>query len=210
MKNILFFTISALLFISCSNDDSFDVNLNEFDPVPESYPYAEIHPLSNPDYIAFVRKIEGEEYILGTIGNLCSEENTEDTSCVENFENITSDTGFYYGCLPSSCLYYIKGQSESENFVVGSREELIQFLGDINTRSEALLVAFSNGYYFSDNNLETGAYKAVSDGYELIGLKMVRDCTPLQTNRYHLKAKTNGELIVLDEEVYSVDENACV
>ena len=202
--------VCAILISCSSNDEDFKTDESGFNSVPENYTYAEINPSINSDYIEFIRKMIEEEYILGTTGDLCSGENTENSSCVEDFANITSDRGFYYGCLPGSCFYYIKAQSDSENFIVDNREELLQFLGDIDTRSEALLIAFTNGYYFPVDNLETGAFKEVNDGFELIGLSVVSDCVPLQTNRYRLKVKKNGELIILQEEVFSVDENSCI
>ncbi|MDT0677401.1 hypothetical protein [Autumnicola musiva] len=86
----------------------------------------------------------------------------------------------------------------------------MDFLGKIDSKSDAILWAYGHEYYFQLNEISNGGIKKVEDGYELILLKTVMFCTPVQTNRFHLRISTDGKITILEEEVYEKDENACV
>ncbi|MDT0677396.1 hypothetical protein [Autumnicola musiva] len=207
MKKFLFVIISSLLFAGCEDDD---VNADgSYEPISTQYPYDELSLKEEIDYFELMQGPEEYEEKVFSYGELCAgAENTEE--CISSFSDLTSENGFTYGCLPTECNYYIRYNKDAESFVVDSKEELLNFLGAIDAKSDAILWAFAHDYYFPINNIEDGAIKKVTGGYELILLKTVSYCSPVQTNRFHLKISTDGEITVLAEEVQSKDENSCI
>ena len=112
--------------------------------------------------------------------------------------------------MPSYCFYYIKYQTQEESYVATSKEDVLNFLGEIDTPGEALLVARANDYYWSVNNKNNGAIKEVQDGFELIVMQTVSYCLPFQTNRFHLKVDRQGNITIVSEEIAEIGENSCV
>lgn len=212
MKKVLL--IFPLIFLfTCSTDDS--ITTDGFEQISEQYPFEDLDPEVETNYwelnytIVLDRDNFDEEIIVRD-GVLCP--SAEENLCQDEFRNLKPEFGFAPGCLPSTCFYYLKYQADDQNHLVASKDELLQFLGTINTKEEALLWVSANNYYFrtNDNDVDTGGIKVVKPNFELIVLKTVSHCIPIQTNRYHLKVKPNGEIEVLKEKVFYVDENACV
>ena len=207
--SILFFTL--VLFVSCSTDDT--ISTKDFEPISEEYPFRDLDAGIENNYWELVQAFvngpdDFNEKIIGQNGVLCASE--EDDMCKEEFNNLKPEYGFAPSCLPGLCFYYLKYQANNENNLVASTDDLLQFLGAINTKEEALLWIRANDYYYRINDIDGGAIKATNSGFELILLKTVSYCTPIQTNRYHLKLTANGDIEVLKEKVFSVDKNSCV
>jgi len=204
--------IVAMLLFSCSDDDDgIKVNLDDFEAITEDFPFNDLHPATNFDYFELIRAIvnspeaPNNEYILSSSGELCSAE-----TCKTNFEQMTADRGFGPDCLPGSCFNYIKAQKNDQFSIINSKEGLKDFLGTIDTAGDALLWVRTNGYYWDLSDIANGAIKETEDGFELIMLQTVKYCTPLQTNRFHLKIDYDGTISILAEEVAEFDKNACV
>ncbi len=211
MKNLIQFSAFLIILTACSSDDSIQANLNEFDAITERFPYTDLNPVAAYDYFELIysfEEAENEELIFSE-GTLCSN-SSDPGSCVEKFENLTTNFGFVGGCLPSYCFIYIKLQQNETNAILNNREQLKSFLGTIDTRSEAILWANANDYSHSNTNKETGAIKEVGDHFELLVTKLVSACTPFQIDRVHLRIDADGTITELDREVYSYSENSCV
>lgn len=210
MKKLIL--ISTLIFlISCSSDDA--ITTDGFEPITERYPFHDLDPAMATDYweLNYVVANGGynnEEEIIIQKGILCDQ--AEESVCVKEFQELQPEFGFASGCLPGLCFYYLKYQVNSQNHLVNSKDKLLEFLGTINTKEEALLWVRAHGYRFGVNNIKTGAIKVTNSGFELIVLKTVSFCTPIQTNRYHLRIKPNGDIEILKEVVFSRDEDSCV
>lgn len=210
MKTLVLILVLIFL-VSCSTDDS--ITTDGFEPISEQYPFEDLEPEVETDYWELKYAVvhgqdDVDEEIIVRNGALCH--SAEDDLCQEEFRNLKPEFGFAAGCLPASCFYYLKYQADDENHLVTTKDELLQFLGTINTQEEALLWTRANAYYFRVNDIDGGAIKTAETGFELIVLKTVSYCTPIQTNIYHLKVQVNGEIKVLNEKVFSVDENSCV
>lgn len=204
--------ISTLFFlVSCSSDDA--ITTDGFEPITERYPFHDLDPAVATNYwqlnyVLANGSDDNEEEIITQKGVLC--DNANESLCVEEFNQLKPEFGFASGCLPGLCYLYLKYQVDSQNQLVDSKDKLLEFLGAINTKEEALLWARANDYYFQVENIDAGAIKATGSNFELIVLKTVSYCTPVQSNRYHLKIKPNGDIEILKEEVFSRDENSCV
>lgn len=215
MKKPLFFILISLFVFSCEDDpEGFMIDLDEFQQITEVNPYQDLSPAENVNYweLVFSFPFETEE-ILASAGNKCADA-TDVASCTAQFDstklNLDVVGGFGIGCLPAFCTHFIRYQKEDQISLVSNKNELLVFLGNIDTQSEAILWAIANNYYFSTTEKEIGAIKTTESGFELLMASLVRDCLPVQTNRYHLKINFDGTIQVLKEEVYSVLEGACI
>ena len=208
----------SILLLSCSrDDDGIEVNFNDFEAISAAYPYSDIQTDEQITYFEYIQSMPDFEdpddptslvyrnNVLFSYGEVCSE-----SDCLTVFNNLQADAGFIGGCLPSYCFYYIKYQTQEENLVVASKEDLLNFLGEIDSPGEALLVARANAYYWAVNDKNSGAVKETQDGFELIVMQTVSYCLPFQTNRFHLKVDREGNITIVSEEIAEVDENACV
>lgn len=213
--SICLWAIACLLFISCSKNDDpeggLDVDLSLFQPIPELFPYNDLTPATPVNYWEFMLGSAPEFHeVLYANGTKC-EDATDPAACTTTFdETFSENQGFATGCLPGGCFYYIRFQQADTIGLVTSTEELRQYLGDIDTPDDAILLALANGYWFRTNNIEGGAFRAVGNGYQLIMTRTVKFCAPIQEDRYLLEVSRNGTVRVLQEEVWIVDENACI
>jgi hypothetical protein len=94
-----------------------------------------------------------------------------------------------------------------------SREDMLSFLGEIDSPEEALLVVTLEGYGLGHALMSDpcagAAVREVDDGYEVFGHKMTMDCAPIQMTRYLLHVARNGAVTVIAEAVGS-EQGACV
>lgn len=217
--NLFLIYLLTSAFISCDNQEDIKtnnskiiVNLEEFKPITNPHPYKNINIDSLINYWEFIYSEEYEfnKIILST-GNKCQNSKNQD-ECMSQYDSIKSDAeGFIKDdCLPSNCFYYIKYQKNNTNDIITNSTELKAFLGDIDTPSEAILLAASNNYRFNTTKKEIGGIKETPSGYEILMTKLVSDCLPVQTNRFLLQVDKNGTITVLDEEIYSRDDNGCI
>ncbi|SHF88640.1 hypothetical protein SAMN05444483_103103 [Salegentibacter echinorum] len=193
------------IFINCKEDTS---ECGEFEAISET-PYAGLIPKDPVDYFEIVNYLDGIIYSFSQ-GELCLEAEDEE-ACIEQFNNLIPEGGFVISCLPAGCYTFIRHQTAGVNELVTTDEELLEFLGSIDSKADALLLALANDYYWTENDIENGAIKETCDGaYELIASKIVSSCVPLQISRFHLRITTSGEIIILDEQVIEYEENLCI
>lgn len=147
--------------------------------------------------------------VLYSSGIKCSNA-SHTVECLAEFDALTHTDGFSPGCLPSHCYKYIRYQHEDVVAIAHNKEEVHGFLGDIDTSSDAILWAMVNGYYFSTTDKKAGAIQETSTGYQMLATKMVRYCSPVQTNRFLLHISKSGQIKILGEEVFTKNENACI
>ncbi|MDT0644956.1 hypothetical protein RM553_19140, partial [Zunongwangia sp. F363] len=184
------------LFINCDEEVS---DCGEFEAIPESSFYESITPEDPVDYFQIVTYLD-EIIFSFSQGELCAD--AEDmANCINEFENLIAEDGFVTSCLPAGCYTFIREQTEGIKELVTTDEELLEFLGSIDSKGDALLWALANDYYWSANDMENGAIKEACNGYELIVSKIVSYCVPLQIDRFHLKITPSGQIIILNQEM---------
>ena len=105
---------------------------------------------------------------------------------------------------------YIKFQEEGTNAILNTPEQLLTFLGTIDSASEAILWSNVNGYSHSSSSKETGAIQKVDDHFELLVSELVSGCLPYQTDQVHLRIDPDGKITELDRAVYSYAKNSCI
>lgn len=91
-----------------------------------------------------------------------------------------------------------------------SIDALKAFLGPVDSEEEAALLVNANGFSWEPDNKEAGAIRQVGEEYELIALKTVRFCTPVQMDRFLIRIDRGGGLGILGEQVFTRMDNSCV
>jgi len=213
MKKYFLLVILVIPFISCNKDDEgIDVDTADFEAIRTSFPYETLEPQNNPDYWELVQVFDLNDFeVLMTVGNKCQNA-TDTTSCIIQLDGAfpANNVGFDIGCLPSFCFKFLRIQSGDSIEVVASKDELLEFLGPIDSKADAILWATANNYYFRLNEVRVGGINETNDGYELLLLSLVSDCLPVQVNRFHLKITTDGTIRILDEAVESKEDDQCI
>lgn len=192
------------VFINCEEI----LECGEFETIPESSFYDTIIPEEPVDYFEIVTYLD-EIIFSFSQGELCGDAENM-ANCINEFESLIADDGFVISCLPAGCYTFIRQQTDGVNQLITTDEELLEFLGNIDSKGDALLLALANDYYWHTNDIENGAIKEACTGYELIVRKIVSSCAPLQIDRFHLRITPSGEIIILDQEVIEFDENLCI
>lgn len=205
--NVFSFLVMMLIVLAC-DDDGIDVNLGSFTAITDPLPYQDLSPDSDPTYWELNHRRNHEVNVLVSSGTKC-EGAGDPEQCAADFELAAMpDGGFAGGCLPSHCYYFIRYQKNDETFVVAFRSELKEFLGTIDSKADAIILAVSEGYRFDITRKQAGAVKETSSGYELLMLKTKSMCSPVQINRVHLKINHNGSIHTVGEEVDYI-KNEC-
>jgi len=91
-----------------------------------------------------------------------------------------------------------------------SRDELLAFIGEVNTAQEAVLVVWHAGYSVGCEDISRGAVRELADGYEVVATRMTADCDPVETTGYVLHVSPAGEITELHSEVISSSPGVCV
>lgn len=154
--------VALLMLCSCDDDDlRIEVDLNQFDQITERYPYQNLQPNTKVDYLEFIFSFRGleEEEILFSSGQKCLNASNQG-DCESEFDSIKNEVeGFNGGCRPLGCFRYVKYQRGDVIDFLNTANEIKTFLGDIDSESDAILLAFSENYYFSTENKEIGAIR---------------------------------------------------
>ncbi|WP_300441754.1 hypothetical protein [Christiangramia sp.] len=192
-------------FFNCEEDNS---DCGEFEAIPESSFYESIIPEEPVDFFEIVTYLDEIIYTFSE-GALCVDaENTEE--CMSEFNALIAEDGFVISCLPAGCYTFIREQTDGVNQLITTDEKLLEFLGTIDSKGDALLLAMANDYYWNRNDVENGAIRDICNGYELIVSKIVSFCAPLQIERFRLKITPSAEIIILDQEIIEFGEDLCI
>ena len=89
-------------------------------------------------------------------------------------------------------------------------ERLSSSLAPLETEADAALLAKAHGYYWIGDDVETGAIRAATGGYELVVLRLVLTCDPVRVDRIRLQVVESGEPSVRDSEVWQENRGACI
>jgi hypothetical protein len=111
---------------------------------------------------------------------------------------------FRWICRPECYRHHLVFSGTDGVGVIGKVDELKAWLGAIDTPSEALLLAWADGYDLPGcGELAGGKLSTVSDGYELMARKMTRDCSPIEVSELRLRIAKDGSIEVKSSTVVS-------
>jgi hypothetical protein len=203
----------VLLIAGCDDSPSGPgfSSLEDFSALPafEELDYSGVTPGGDYDYWELRFSFEAQGYqVLGSGGSKSKVELEPDV--LEAFEAAHPQAGFDVDCLPGYCYKYVASVDGASVELWASPERLSSFLAPLDSEADAILFAKANGYYWVGDDVETGAIRAVSDGYELVVLRLVESCAPVRTDRFRLYVSRVGGLSVKASEVWSEDLGACI
>lgn len=140
--------------------------------------------------------------VINSSGELCAGA-TDPSSCRQSFEDLRATDGFAWHAHPLDRAYYIAVNRGESSYVVQTVEEVVGFLGTIETREEAMLLARAHGFYWGDpnNNDTTGIIRTVNDGFEMVVMQTVSLCDPIQTDRVWIRITSEGRIEEIDREI---------
>jgi hypothetical protein len=110
------------------------------------------------------------------------------------------------GGPPLACQHFLL-TTAGDHVEVTSPEELVQFLGPIDTPQEALLRVFQGtfmGYSITCDRPDNTSVRAVSDGYQVVATRMSSDCNPVTHSRNLLHVAADGSVTQLRSQVAAV------
>jgi hypothetical protein len=90
------------------------------------------------------------------------------------------------------------------------QEELMRFLGTVDTAQEALLVALFDRKTIQCGDSALGSARRVADGYEVIVTQVTASCDPLEYSRFLLHVSADGIVTQLRSEVYESSSGVCI
>ena len=119
------------------------------------------------------------------------------------------DTGFGEGCLPGTCYRYVVTVDGGDVTALTTRDALANFIGDIDSRDEAILRVAARAHTWWDDGAHTGIRPAV-DGWDIVVLETVAFCEPIQTDRVRFYIGLDGRILAGAREVWQQDESGCI
>jgi hypothetical protein len=118
--------------------------------------------------------------------------------------------GHEVGIQVSAREYVVVNRGEDVS-TVGTREELLDFLGSIDTPDEAVALARWDGYAPRCDDRVLSAVKSLDDGrYDVVGTRVTMTCAPVEETRFTVRIDEDGQLTQLAAEVFSIDEGLCI
>lgn len=209
-KLIILFVSLAL--ISCEKEIEDTIDLNSFDEITEEDMYEFLVPAMEFDYFE-VRYSGCGEIEFETIyesGTKCYGF-SDTTKCIGQSDSLKSEEdGFHFDCLPSCCSYYVVSQINQTNQIYATTSDLKTFLGNIDSKSDALFLAFSHGYSYEYDSKDRAAIKEIENGFQIIAKKRVSDCSPYQVDKFLLEITTNGNINILEQNILYKDNGSCI
>ncbi len=215
VRALTMMTALAALLSACGDDSSSfidELDLSEYETI-RAVESLDLDTISVDASVTYWELREDEQHpdgapnVLGATGQLCDGASDE-AACRTEFEELSSTTGFGWHSHPLDLFYYLAVNEGESNSTIASKDDVLSFLGDIESTDEAVLAALAEGYYW-DTDKEAGAIKEVEGGFELIVVKSVSLCLPIQSNRILLRIDRDGTQSVLREEVLRKLDDHC-
>ena len=181
MKSLLFVVILTVLF-SCEKEDRL------FEPISKGSITESLQPGNDVDYFEIRRYHcwDTASYsIFYSEGSLPVFDTIYQINQGEHF--ITGDICQFYNILFST--------GDDYQFLT-TYESIVNFLGPIDSKSEALFIAHLNGYFFVYNDVSFGIVD-LGDKIRLHACKLVSTCSPVQSDRFLLDIDQSGNIKIL-------------
>ena len=196
-------TIVALVFlIGCSKNVEIK---NEFLPYPEFIDSLDINPEIKFDYFEYKIGPNSKRTYFSKKQHL--KFNHKYYSSV--FDSINVDSGFskfphHFG------FNYILSVKNDSITIWNTIPKLKQFLGVIDTNTEAQLYILAHGYPPEINDTTETSVKRVNDYFIVRASKMDSLCAPIIKNTYTFKLYKNGVIDTIDIKESSRDPKGCI
>lgn len=200
MKLIPLVVFAMLLISSCEKNE---INNKGFVPITEHSIYDSLNPDPGSDYDYFeIRNnycFDTKRYTI-----IYSEGTNPDPNT-----NLYMSKGVYYStgdlCMFNNILTF---NGTEYKFLV-TYDDILDFLGNVDCKGDALFIAHLNGFNFNYNDNNFGI-KEESGKFLIIACKLVSMCAPVQTDKFLLEVDHSGNIKILKQETISKNEYACI
>jgi hypothetical protein len=192
----------------CDSTTGLDVDLSTFSQIPSlgELDYGSVVPSADYDYWEYRFAYGNSSFeVVGSAG--ARDQLNADLLAV--FDTVFPAFGFGHACLPGNCYYYVASVRNGAVDAWSGSEGLGAFLGTIDAEADAILLARAHDYHWGSEK-KTAAIRAVADGYELIVLKTVEFCDPVQTNLYLLHISAAGSLAERQSAIWERESGVCI
>tara|TARA_R110002096_G_scaffold16898_5_gene57825 strand:- start:26229 stop:26912 length:684 start_codon:yes stop_codon:yes gene_type:complete len=166
-------------------------------------------PASPAAYIELRKQgLSSSEFtIVTSSGEKCGDD-ADQQACEASFDAMpVASEGFYYVEHPDDKFHYLAATQAGASSTVTSAAEMKQFLGTIDNRAEALLLAAAQGYNWNASELSEGAVRETANGFELIVTQT--NLCPIVTTGFLISVSTGGETAILNQWIARPDEGFC-
>jgi len=237
-KKSLYWNVSLILFfvmMGCIPPGGDDVDRDPLWPdidlsLYQSYPigWHNVLPAVPTDY--WELRSSSDHKVSLTVGDKCSKAQNPQ-ACTREFDTLRVDRGFGNPICRDAYVYpceqYIVSNHGNDNRVWDTLDKLKEFLGTIDSKAEALLLAEGHGFFtlsavsrgngttnqtsriswggvayaFTPSSPLDGGVREIDGEYELIVQKTISVCSPRHNNRYLIRIKPSGEFIILREQI---------
>lgn len=150
----------------------------------------------------------GEEHEVVLVGGTAGRDGV-DPGVLADFDALVPSWGFGILCLPGDCFYYVASLRGAALETWETAARLRSFLGPIDSREEAMLLAVAEGYHWRGGK-ETGAIRERTGGWDLVALRMVNSCDPVRTDQFLLRVTADGRVTVLDSQIWQSTDGVCI
>lgn len=204
----------GILFSGCSSPiDALDLgsftklaNIKDLD-------FRKVSPNESYDYWELRQAETGKTtLILGSGGSKSKNQLSEAERNALN--SATTETGFNIGCQSldgSFCFKYIVTLKQGVAKVFDTTVAVGKFLGTIDSIPEAALLASAYGYVWDESSPKTGSVvKRLNGDYDMVVLRLINLCLPVQTDRFHIMVTKDTTLNVLHSETWQTFPNNCI
>jgi hypothetical protein len=193
----LYNVILLLLLLACKKES---VNI-PFSPIVEETKFDSLKPAKIFDYYEIRARMgwqtKGYE-IVYSFGDRLKSDSLVQIEGGATYEN--GDITVYYNIL---------ARFNNEYEVFETYDKILEFLGKIDSKSDALLVLQLNGYFYKYNDENCGI-RNIGSKYQIYALKTVHICTPVQTDIFLIEINSSGNLKILFRTIYSKYEDMCI
>ena len=116
--------------------------------------------------------------------------------------------GFFSGCHPSLCAYRITFLENNEWKTVKSEEELKNFIGEINNKSEAFLIGIINGYSIDLYSEKGNGFLEIKNGFKIRMMKY--ESCPESKESFTFIVNKDGQITNLKSNGYYLKSKDCI
>ena len=121
-----------------------------------------------------------------------------------------SSIGHEVGIQVSAWEYVVVNRGDDVS-TVGTRAELLDFLGPIDTPDEAVALARWDGYQMRCDDRELSSVKSLEGGrYVVVGTRVTMTCAPVEESRFTVRVDADGQLTQVAAEVFSREDGLCI
>ncbi|MFC5270135.1 hypothetical protein [Adhaeribacter terreus] len=116
-------------------------------------------------------------------------------------------SGFFSGCMPAYCSYFIAATKGDSIEIIDSEAKLQNFIGKVDNIEEAIIIAKINGFDLSLEN-RIGKYKITENGFYFKGNKFIK--CPQKILKYNIEVSKNGELRSWYQETIEISKDCII